>query len=270
MVAVMEVSDRKITQEELQELFGERMPIEAAVILQSAQSAREAREQLIRLSPPAPEVDEATMWTRKVMDANWSYWGSNAEMRSEIIRQAIAELIASKDAEIATEKSRADHMQATSIKNAQERNAAERELTALRAENERLRNFCTLEQCEEAAERKAAEPAAEIEAACDKMAARMGAKFEKNERWPEVAAATDTAPVVEVTQAIWSHVKSFAFEDGRPLADLFVSGNDKVNFCNHISSLRTEAEARGRREALDAIERLIRAERAGKEPPHDR
>lgn len=201
--------------------------------------AKIALADIDRLSPPAPEVDEATMWTRKVMDANWSYWGSNAEMRSEIIRQAIAELIASKDAEIAEWRNNANaaHRQLGNVTAKFQK--AEAELAALRAENERLRNFCTLEQCEEAAERKAAEPAAEIEAACDKMAARMGAKFEKNERWPEVAAVTDTAPVVEVTEA-------------KVLPPLILSFSDAEIYREHVA----EAEARGRRDALKNLDWL--------------
>ena len=111
-----------------------------------------------------------------------------------------------------------------------------------------------------AAERNTAEPAAEIEAACDKMAARMGVKFEKNERWSEVVAATDTAPVVEVTQADRDAARPF-------MGDAVDYGAlDEHRMIVAFAKFRTEAEARGRREALEAIEQFVGYSHVWKEP----
>lgn len=76
--------------------------------------ADEALAILDRLSPPAPEVDEATVWTRKVLcvfmksgedpapDAAEEYISGGFDEDADFIaaRAALSELIASKDAEI--------------------------------------------------------------------------------------------------------------------------------------------------------------------------
>lgn len=95
---------------------------------------------LDRLSPPAPEpdVDEATVWTRKM-------WGTendgayDCDTFFQDARTIIAELIASKDGEIAT----LSELRKVAARNAgaadRARFKAESELAALRAENERLK-----------------------------------------------------------------------------------------------------------------------------------
>jgi hypothetical protein len=96
MVAVMEVSEKDI--ETLRAaLTG--TPVDHDAIVR-------AYDILDRLSPPAPEVDEATVWARKVIVA-WAFEGKLAKddlyldaAQLNAARAAIAELIASKDAEI--------------------------------------------------------------------------------------------------------------------------------------------------------------------------
>lgn len=241
---------------------------------------------LDRLTPaPEPEVDEATVWTRKVLHAEYeitAYATGEMDKHDKFInaRQALSELIASKDAEIAKARAwaKVQHQQADTYAatNATLR-ASE---AALRAENERLRialddagiDVDQWVKCEraagnipspKAAESNPAEPVSEIEAACNRMAARMGGKFVKNERWPEMVAATDTAPVVEVTQGdrnarckIIDQVVDL-YHTTRCEPDFATFATSKRALNSLFDDYRTEAEARGRREALEAVKRVM-------------
>lgn len=194
---------------------------------------------LDRLSPPEPEQpDEATVWTRKVLHAEYqitAYATGEMDDRAQFInaRQVLSELIASKDDEI-------EQIVKREIGTVDQLEKALSELAALRAENERLRNFCTLEQCEEAAERNTAEP--EKPCTChpdDNPPRPCPKKYALNECR---AASADTAPIVEVTQDDWDAAEDYY--EGPCVPSVLRSC-----FAHH----RTEAEARGRREALDAI-----------------
>lgn len=230
---------------------------------------------LNRLSPPAPEVDEATVWTRKVLHAHQramtppdSGWGNMSYEKGsydhlDVFKapcQVLSELIASKDAEIAKAQLWAMEQHKCADEYASE-------LAALRAENERLKGdvlppdgyknlhiaardcifdanglgriedgWLLLESVNvsvtsKAAERNTAEP------------------------------ATDTAPVVEVT--VDGGMDAEAVEQAELLwAQLpvirkwtSIPTHEKALVCHLLSTYRTEAEARGRREALEnAIE----------------
>lgn len=97
---------------------------------------------LDRLSPaPEPEVDEATVWTRKVLlklHGNAGYYPEK-HFGFQNIRAVIAELIASKDGEI--ERLAGINIQLVAEHNAMNQDGArlESELATLRAENERLK-----------------------------------------------------------------------------------------------------------------------------------
>lgn len=115
----------------------------------------------------------------------------------------------------------------------------------------------------------------DVKASVDRMAARMGGKFVENERWPEMAAAIDTAPVVEVT--VDSGMDAEAVEQAELLwAQLPVNRkwisiptHEKALVCHLLSTYRTEAEARGRREALEEARKNIRDRLYPKNPESD-
>lgn len=196
---------------------------------------------LDRLSPPAPEVDEATEWTRKVMDANWSYWGSNAEMRSEIIRQAISELIASKDAEIERLKSCLRRISALEYTY----DGSDLEGAKLIAEQATEPNtrctYCGRYRWE--ADEKGS-------TLCNPPFDVQPHKFKAAER-NAAEAATDTTPEVVVTQA------------ARDVASRLMKsrGLKRRNGYEYTIALQAamEAEARGRRAALRHITDLVDA-----------
>lgn len=214
---------------------------------------------LDRLTPaPEPEVDEATVWTRKVLHAEYeitAYATGEMDKHDKFInaRQALSELIASKDAEIAKARAwaKVQHQQADTYAatNATLR-ASE---AALRAENERLKDTIAdlgvdldeWQRCEraagnipspKAAERNTAEPwsirGAGYDPNCEVC---KGSKFTCDEHFAKPA--TDTTPEVVVTQGDRSASENppgFSFQ--RCMA---------------------EAEARGRREALEAVKRVM-------------
>lgn len=142
MVAVMELSEKDI--ETLRE----------AVDGCGGPSYTQAIAILDRLSPPAPEVDEATRIWREMkakgaetLDSRKAAADYRAGryivmpwMDAEIayLRTALSELIASKDAEIAEWKLASEDARSHWDSAVHEWNKTESELAALRAENERL------------------------------------------------------------------------------------------------------------------------------------
>ncbi len=195
---------------------------------------------------PAPEVDEAAVWTRKVFQAIYKLpdsdrgheGGAPFNRVRAYLRTALSELIASKNAEI-------ERLRNVAKVNCDIANDCASELAALRAENKRLR--ITLDdagidvdqwiKCEraagnapspKAAERNTAEPipASIHTEAPSALADRVGT-------------SADTAPVVEATQID---------------LDLFqkLHGVKATSRIDHLvtqryAQVRTEAEARGRR-----------------------
>lgn len=277
----------KTTEELLQEA---KERIEDMLKCDDGQAFKEARKFLERISPTSePDVDEATVWTRKVMNG-WTTVGG--------LRTVIAELIASKDGEI--ERLAGINSQLVAEHNAMNQDGArlESELATLQAENERLKRlfsaaeraigdhhaphdcyatgpltgdgyrdliecpacaFFALRDELKAAERNTAEPEHRL-------------SDESNRKAGEVVRSTDSCssdgsgnltPVVEVTQAdrnaaaeIWN---SYVAKIGEVIAEKAIREglSDDTMIVQAFSRIRTEAEARGytkgRREALDAI-----------------
>jgi len=190
-----------------------------------------------RLSPPEPEQpDEATVWTRKVLHAEYqitAYATGEMDDRAQFInaRRVLSELIASKDAEIAK-------AQLWAMKQHKCADEYASELTALRAENERLKNDALQKKhgARIAYDMKMPPYPYQTPNIGGSMAFRTAA--ERNPAgpgpWPgdpdhRETMPVDTAPVVEVTA--WA--------------------NKQADLVDRAHSIITEAEARGRREALE-------------------
>lgn len=226
---------------------------------------------LDRLSPPEPEQpDEATVWTRKVLHAEYqitAYATGEMDDRAQFInaRQVLSELIASKDAE-------ADALAYDRDRWKERAEKVESKLAALRAENEPpdgysgIRLACrdvlidgggldfvqnrgwlcldnvVLEISPKAAERKPAEP--------DDILSIRAERALGNIRSPKASAA-ETTPEVVVTQEGATSAQIYAdyhCEDATwkvECAERLAAEFDRV---------RTEAEARGRREALECAQ----------------
>lgn len=304
----MELSG-KITQQEIQQMFGPTMPIEAAIILQNATSPDDAREQLRRLTPSAePEVDEATRVWREIFARGYSAVGFNmsaANVRggkhdvdpkfAEAAISHLREVLAAKDAErdeykIAVEEAH-KHWHATNIEWNEEirlREAAESELAskdaeiarlrglrygdleadakdfraeselvALRAENERLKatlnTLGTRWALRKAAERNTAEPPGHTDLIISP---------ESIDAFLEANPPTDTTPgtnagAVEVTQVDReATAKVLGYQCWADATDYRLTGEQDrqvEKFVNAFARHRTEAEARGRREALEKL-----------------
>jgi len=192
---------------------------------------------------PAPEVDEAAVWTRKVFQAIYKLpdsdrgheGGAPFNRVRAYLRTALSELIASKNAEI-------ERLRNVAKVNCDIANDCASELAALRAEIERrkaneahLRQLLSIQEgisdtcllalwaADKAAERNTAEP------------------------------ATDTAPEVVVTDGDWTFARTLN-------AELFwappASTREKV-MANFAAKYRTEAEARGRREAFREVKHVM-------------
>ena len=194
MVAVMEVSEDMA--DKTRKALAEAAPyVSTPVFVEVAQF-------FDRLSPPAPEVDEATVWTRKAMDAIYPFGQTGLKGNSPIARltEVISELIASKDAEIA-------HWYHLAVGDAEGVERADAELAVLRAEIERLKGANELRQsarelrdnpngsCSAIMQAiHLEERAAKLEAAERNPAEQCDKGFDQGSRRP-----ADTAPVVEVT-----------------------------------------------------------------------
>lgn len=247
---------------------------------------------LDRLSPPEPEQpDEATVWTRKVLHAEYqitAYATGEMDDRAQFInaRQVLSELIASKDAEAdAKVKYAMDRLnEAHANKPDWERlwaeqteraEKAESKLAALRAENEPPEGYTAvriaakdlyidmnglsvdycdgwyivenkrLKVCPEAAERNPAEPDKSVLA--------------------ERALGQIPAPVVEVTQADRDVAADFYcdwFATGESSSEVKRIRKGDRDGLPHVKAFarhRTEAEARGRRQALEEIKKWLRS-----------
>lgn len=233
----------KLTPSEIETLRGKVMRDEIAFVdpqnWPAFLSKDEALRYLDRLSPaPEPEVDEATVWARKVFQAIYKLpdgdhgheGGAPFNRVRAYLRQAIAELIASKDGEIAT----LSELRKVAARNAgaadRARFKAESELATLRAENERLKDTISdlgvdldeWQRCEraagnipspKAAERNTAEPLVSLASGEPKIGGwTSDAKYAPNEPakthvWPAThddacseIKATETTPDVVVTQ----------------------------------------------------------------------
>ena len=250
-------------------------------IAMTSDEARTLDAILDRLSPPAPEVDEATRIWREMNAEGARACGSiplmvqkwrNGEHDNDVsaiaeityLRQVLSELIASKDAERDALGAEVDQLamyledrdselaavsaaigttefmdppDGGSPTLAEQVGRMRAELAALRAENERLKatlnTLGTRWALPKAAERNTAEP------------------------------ATDTAPVVEVT--VDSGMDAEAVEQAELLwAQLpvirkwtSIPTHEKALVCHLLSTYRTEAEARGRREALEEVRKAV-------------
>jgi len=304
-----------------------------------AKDIKDALAILDRLSPPAPEVDEATVWTRKI----WGTEDDGAYDHDTVFqetRAVIAELLASKDAEIEQWKSQErvafEHQQKAeselaavsaaigttefmdppdggSPTLAEQVGRMRAELAALRAENERLKadNLKHLEElfdrisamdeiakgvhgqgpnwfdeCQrridlarnwrnlsKTAERNQAVAVGHL---YDKSGRRTNAPFmavvlpsggvtkaaERNTAEP----ATDTTPEVVVTQGAREAAVALMRKVGvksEYLTEIEAGSYDESFYVIAIA----EAEARGRREALDEVITKIGSMKTGRTQP---
>lgn len=222
--------------------------------------ADEALAILDRLSPPAPEVDEATRIWREIHVHEELAMGARGQINKKFrngdydndkfgqggiayLRTALSELIASKDAE---REKQNKQLLAVAQGYKLDKEEAEAELTALRAEKERLKASQLVIrkvepapfQFDEAAERDPAEPLASL-----------GLVEPEIGGWTSKAKYVDTAPVVEVT------VDRQREKWARNIAS-YTEGQARNHVYKCAINLLTEAEARGRREALDAVRKL--------------
>lgn len=248
-----------------------------------------------RLSPPEPEQPDLAeiMWAGAFSrwDTAKRSWGRGNGWQEAIsyLRTALSELIASKDAEIERLKGEADEGEKLAE---QYRNIAEdieSERSALRAENATLRQSLAIQEgisdtvhealweADKAAERKPAEPndnqctpsrAVEdvaVERASDTgvaraLADRVGTSAEPD-HWMLVQPG-NTAPVVEVTQGDIDAADTWvdAYENDMVLLN-------SASIARALARHRTEAEARGRREALEEAIAKIGPMKTGRSQP---
>jgi len=211
------------------------------------------------------EPDEATVWTRKMLEVYGLV--NEGDPYFQDARQVLSELIASKDGEIELERGRfkiadeeVDNLRRELVAVRAEkadflwRRRADytvAELATLRAENERLKALSDglrtymydkdafrrewVIKKYKAAERNTAEPATDTT--------------------PEVDAPVDSgmgAEAVEQAELLWAQL---------PVNRKWTSipKHEKALVCHLLSTYRTEAEARGRREALEEIKKWLRS-----------
>lgn len=206
--------------------------------------ADEALAILDRLSPPEPEQpDEAEiMWAGAFSrwDTAKRSWGRGNGWQEAIsyLRTALSELIASKDAEIA-ECHENINLKAKFIDETLNDSAglleraekAQSELAALRAENATLRQSLAIQE-------GISDTVHEALWEADKAAERKPAEL------------ADTAPVVEATEVDRKATELILMDAKAADVEPYWSRT-----LRHVSRIRTEAEARGRREALEIVER---------------
>lgn len=256
--------------------------------IRKAENVADSLAILDRLSPPAREVDEATVWTRKVL-ATWTLGdlkvkiacGDKDENEDFMnVRQALSELIASKDAEIELERGRfkiadeeVDNLRRELVAVRAEkadflwRRRADytvAELATLQAENERLRDTLntlgTRWALRKAAERNPAGPLVSLASGEPKIGGwTSDAKYAPNEPakthvWPAThddacseIKATEMTPDVVVTQADCQREQW-----ARNIAS-YTEGQARNHVYECAINLLTEAEARGRLEALEEM-----------------
>lgn len=235
---------------------------------------------LDRLSPPAPEVDEATRIWREMNARGFNAladhesakgcligdYDSDESAVAEIsyLRQAIAELIASKDADIERWHNSYEIAFDQAMKNGSE-------LSAMRAENERLKDtIADLEvdldewqRCERAAGNIPSHKAAERNPAEPPGHTDLIISPESIDAFLEANPPTDTTPgtnagAVEVTQVDReATAKVLGYQCWADATDYRLTGEQDrqvEKFVNAFARHRTEAEARGRREALECAQ----------------
>lgn len=326
MVAVMELSEDMA--DKTRKALAEAAPyVSTPVFVEVAQF-------FDRLSPPAPEVDEATKIWREMrargLDASEApLWAEKLRAGQTIetcektfnaertyLRTALSELIASKDAEIAewkavsdcakeqindltrrAEKAESDTLRwhnAYEIAHGQAMSNGS-ELAALRAENAKpvaVIRFARdtpgnenempkviscnwqpdgeypvyLHPSPKAAERNTAEPEKPCTChpddnpprPCPKKYALDECRAADTDTTPEVDAPVDSgmdAEAVEQAELLWAQL---------PVNRKWTSipTHEKALVCHLLSTYRTEAEARGRREALEALRAVARSHSA--------